>query len=74
MASGIRKGASKGAGAVINTFKPKNLVTQMTAAESRAARQGAIVLEEGADGVFRVPENAVISSKGTEYMRKDSVL
>jgi len=44
-------------------IKSKNPVTQMTAAESRAARQGATVLEEGADGVFRVPENAVISSK-----------
>ena len=61
--SGIKKAVTKGGGAVINVFKPKNLVTQMTAAESRAARQGAIILEEGADGVFRVPENAVISSK-----------
>jgi len=34
LASGIRKGASKGAGAVINTFKPKNPVTRMTVASS----------------------------------------
>lgn len=31
----------------------------MTAAESRIAKQGATVLEEGVDGVFRVSENAV---------------
>ena len=43
--------------------KSKNPVTQMTAAESRAARQRAIVLEEGADGVFRVPENVTKPSK-----------
>ena len=63
LASGIKKAVTKGGGAVINVFKPKNPVTRMTAAESRAARQGAIILEEGTDGVFRVPENAVISSK-----------
>ena len=61
--SGIKKAVTKGGGAVINVFKPKNLVTQMTATESRAARQGAIVLEEGADGVFRVPENVTKPSK-----------
>lgn len=61
--SGIKKAVTKGGGAVVNVFKPKNLVTQMTAAESRAARQGAIVLEEGADGVFRVPENVTKPSK-----------
>ena len=47
----------------ISSIKPKNPVTRMTAAESRIAKQGATVLEEGADGVFRVPENAVTSSK-----------
>ena len=41
----------------------KNPVTRMTATESRIAKQEATVLEEGADGVFRVPENAVTSSK-----------
>ena len=61
--SGIKKAVTKGGGAVINVFKPKNLVTQMTATESRAARQGAIVLEEGADGVFQVPENVTKPSK-----------
>ena len=35
----------------------------MTAAESRIAKQGATVLEEGADGVFRVPENVTKPSK-----------
>ena len=64
--SGIKKAVTKGGGAVINVFKPKNLVTQMTATESRAARQGAIVLEEGADGVFRVPENVTKPSKSVE--------
>lgn len=43
--------------------KSKNPVTQMTAAESRAAIQEAIILEEGADGVFRVPENVTKPSK-----------
>ena len=43
--------------------KSKNPVTQMTAAESRAARQGATVLEEGADGVFQVPKNVTKPSK-----------
>ncbi|WP_455046271.1 EndoU domain-containing protein, partial [Leptotrichia trevisanii] len=43
--------------------KSKNPVTQMTAAESRAARQGAIVLEEGADGVLQFPKNAAKSPK-----------
>ena len=47
----------------ISSIKPKNPVTRMTAAESRIAKQGATVLEEGADGVFQVPENAVTSSK-----------
>ena len=41
----------------------KNPVTRMTATESRIAKQEATVLEEGSDGVFRVPENAVTSSK-----------
>lgn len=35
----------------------------MTAAESRIAKQGATVLEEGADGVFRVPKNVTKPSK-----------
>ena len=43
--------------------KSKNPVTQMTAAESRAAIQEAIILEEGADGVFRVPKNVTKPSK-----------
>ena len=47
----------------ISSIKPKNPVTRMTAAESRIAKQGATVLEEGTDGVFQIPENAVTSSK-----------
>ena len=47
----------------ITFSKFKNPVTRMTATESRATRKGATVLEEGADGVFRVPENAAKSPK-----------
>ena len=61
--SGIKKAVTKGGGAFINAFKPKNPVTRMTTAESRIAKQGATVLEEGADGVFRVPENVTKPSK-----------
>ena len=54
LASGIRKGASKGAGAVINTFKPKNPVTRTTTTESRATRKGATVLEEGSESIGNI--------------------
>ena len=46
----------------------------MTAAESRIAKQGATVLEEGVDGVFRVSENAVTSSKNVSKNLKAPVI
>ena len=63
LVSGIRKATTRGVGATISAFTSKNPVTRMTAAESRIAKQGATVLEEGTDGVFQIPENAVTSSK-----------
>ena len=47
----------------IISSKFKNPVTRTTTTESGATRKGATVLEEGSDGVFRVPKNVTKPSK-----------